>query len=69
MDPRGNYVNQVILMGVTAMAIAAVFDSAYAVLAGKAGALLSERRLVLVSRASGICLIGGGAWLALARSR
>jgi homoserine/homoserine lactone efflux protein len=49
--------------------IAAVFDSAYAVLAGKAGALLSQRRLVLVSRASGICLIGGGAWLALARSR
>jgi len=69
MDPRGDYVHQVILMGVTAMAIAAVFDSAYAVLAGKAGALLSERRLVLVSRASGICLIGGGAWLALARSR
>jgi len=59
MDPRGDYLHQVILMGVTAMAIAAVFDSAYAVLAGKAGALLSERRLVLVSRASGICLIGG----------
>jgi len=33
-------------MGVTAMAIAMVFDSAYAVLTGKAGALLSRRRLV-----------------------
>jgi homoserine/homoserine lactone efflux protein len=54
-------------MGVTAMAIAMVFDSAYAVLTGKAGALLSRRRLVPVSRASGLCLIGGGVWLALAR--
>jgi homoserine/homoserine lactone efflux protein len=52
-------------MGVTAMAIARVFDSAYAVLTGKAGALLSRRRLVPVSRASGLCLIGGGVWLAL----
>jgi hypothetical protein len=39
-------------MGVTAMAIAMVFDSAYAVLTGKAGALLSRRRLVPVSRVS-----------------
>jgi homoserine/homoserine lactone efflux protein len=52
-------------MGVTAMAIA---DSAYAVLTGKAGALLSRRRPVPVSRASGLCLIGGGVWLALARA-
>jgi hypothetical protein len=37
-------------------------------LAGKAGMLLSRRRLVLVSRASGVCLIGGGAWLALTRA-
>ena len=47
-------------MGVTAMAIAMVFDSAYAVLTGKAGALLSRRRPVPVSRAGGLCLIGGG---------
>jgi threonine/homoserine/homoserine lactone efflux protein len=68
IDPGGDYVRQVVLMGVTAMAIAMVFDSAYAVLTGKAGALLSRRRLVPVSRASGLCLIGGGVWLALARA-
>ena len=32
-------------------------------------ALLSQRRVLLVSRISGLCLIGGGAWLALARAR
>jgi homoserine/homoserine lactone efflux protein len=57
------------LLGLTAMVIALIFDSAYAVLTGRAGALLSQRRVRLLSRASGLCLISGGAWLALARSR
>ena len=69
IDPVGDYVAQVLLLGVTAMVIALVFDSAYAILTGRAGALLSQRRVRLLSRASGLCLIGGGAWLALARSR
>ena len=69
IDPRGNYVGQVLLLGVTAMAIAFVSDSAYALLAGRAAGLLSARRVRLISRASGLCLIGGGAWLALSRSR
>jgi hypothetical protein len=30
---------------------------------------LSRRRVLLVSRVGGVCLIGGGAWLALARVR
>jgi homoserine/homoserine lactone efflux protein len=69
IDPAGDYVAQVLLLGLTAMVIALVFDSAYAILTGTAGALLSQRRVRLLSRASGLCLIGGGAWLALARSR
>ncbi len=69
IDPSGNYVDQVLLMGITAMATALVFDSAYAILTGKASALLSQRRARLVSQASGLCLIGGGAWLAFTRSR
>jgi threonine/homoserine/homoserine lactone efflux protein len=69
MDPSREYVHQVVLMGLTAMATALLFDGSYAMLAGKAGMLLSRRRLVLVSRASGVCLIGGGAWLALTRAR
>jgi homoserine/homoserine lactone efflux protein len=69
IDPAGDYVAQVLLLGVTAMVIALIFDSAYAILTGRAGAFLSQRRVRLLSRASGLCLIGGGAWLALARSR
>ena len=69
VDPTGNYVWQVVLLGVTAMATAAITDGAYAVLAGGAGRLLSRQRVRLVSRISGLCLIGGGAWLALTRAR
>jgi threonine/homoserine/homoserine lactone efflux protein len=69
IDPNGNYIDQVLLLGITAMATALVFDSAYAILTGKAGALLSRRRVRLLARASGLCLIGGGAWLAFTRSR
>jgi threonine/homoserine/homoserine lactone efflux protein len=69
VDPNGNYVGQVVLLGLTAMAVAGISDGAYAVLAGRAGAMLSRRRALLVSRIGGLCLIGGGAWLALARAR
>jgi len=69
VDPKGDYVWQVVLLGVTAMATAALSDGAYAVLAGGAGRLLSRQRVRLVSRVSGLCLIGGGAWLALTRAR
>ena len=69
IDPSGNYVEQVLLMGVTAMVIALVLDSTYAILTGRAAALLSQRRVRLVSQASGLCLIGGGVWLAFTRSR
>ncbi|MBM3527298.1 MAG: LysE family translocator [Alphaproteobacteria bacterium] len=69
VDPAGNYVQQVILLGLTAMAAAAISDGAYAVLAGGAGRLMSNARVRLVSRIGGLCLIGGGVWLALARSR
>ena len=57
------------LLGVTAMVIALFSDGAYAVLTGRAGALLSKKRVRLVSRLSGVCLIGGGIWLALTRAR
>jgi len=69
IDPKGNYVAQIVLLGVTAMVIALFSDGAYAVLTGRAGALLSKKRVRLVSRLSGVCLIGGGIWLALTRTR
>lgn len=69
VDPKGDYVGQVILLGVTAMVTAAIFDSIYALLAGRARQALSQSRVRLVSRVSGMFLIGGGIWMALARSR
>lgn len=69
VDPKGDYVVQIALLGVTAMAVAAVTDGAYAVLTGRVGGLLSGKHIRLVSRASGAFLIGGGLWLALARAR
>ena len=67
VDPSGNYVGQIILLGLTAMAVALVSDGAYAVLTGRAGAFLSRKRIRIVSRVSGGFLIGGGIWLALTR--
>ena len=67
IDPTGHYVAQIALLGATAMAVALVSDGAYAVLVGRAGVLLSKKRVRLVSRLSGVCLIGGGVWLALTR--
>ena len=69
VDPKGNYVAQIIVLGVTAMVVALVSDGAYAVLTGRAGAFLSKKRIRLVSRLSGGFLIGGGIWLALTRAR
>jgi threonine/homoserine/homoserine lactone efflux protein len=67
VDPAGDYVAQIALLGLTAMAVAALTDGAYAVLAGRAGALASRARVRLISRVSGAFLIGGGIWLALSR--
>lgn len=69
IDPSGNYLEQVLLLGLTAMAIAAVFDSLYALSAGRAGRWLSQGRIRLLSKVSGGFLIGGGVWLALTRTR
>jgi homoserine/homoserine lactone efflux protein len=69
VDPKGDYVAQVILLGLTAMVVAALSDGAYAVVTGRASALLTRGRVRLVNRIGGLCLIGGGAWLALTRAR
>src|SRR5438477_4257932 len=65
IDPKGNYVAQILLLGVTAMAVAAVSDGAYAIVTGRAGRWLSRKRIRVVSRVSGVFLVGGGVWLAL----
>ncbi len=69
IDPDGSYATQIALLGTTAMAFAAIADGSYALLSGRAGALMTERRIRMVTRASGAMLIGGGVWLAVARSK
>jgi homoserine/homoserine lactone efflux protein len=69
IDPRVDATGQIVLLGATAMAIAAVSDAAYAMLTGRAGRLLARQRVKLLSRLSGLFLIGGGVWLAVTRSR
>ena len=67
IDREIDYSLQIAIMGVTAMIFAALSDSTYAVIAGKAGRILSVHRVRLLSRVSGCFLVGGGLWLALSR--
>jgi len=67
IDPSCDYVLQIAVMGVTAMTISAISDSLYALASGRAGRALSAKRVRLLSRLSGGCLIGGGVWLAVSR--
>lgn len=69
VDMKGDHFSQVVLLGATFMVIAGITDAVYALLAGRARAFLSERRALLLSRMSGMFMIGGGVWLALTRVR
>ncbi len=68
MEPGRDFTAQMLIMGVTAMAVAALSDSAYALLASRLGASLSRRRARLLRWTGGSALVGGGLWLALSRS-
>ncbi len=65
LSKDGNMMQQTLLLGFTFMAIAAVGDTLYALLAGKAGAWLSRSRIRAIEIISGICLTAGGVWMAL----
>jgi homoserine/homoserine lactone efflux protein len=69
IDPHGDYQHQALVLGATAMAMGAATDTLYAVLSGRVQNLLSGRRMRLINRAGGTCLIGGGIWLAFTRAR
>ncbi len=69
VDPKGHYVSQIVLLGLTAMAVAALTDGAYAVLTGRASSLITRKRAALLSRTGGALLVGGGLWLAFTRAR
>jgi homoserine/homoserine lactone efflux protein len=65
MTGGGEPMQQIMLLGLTFMAIAGVGDVAYALMAGKAGALLSRSRIRALEIVSGCFLMGGGIWMAL----
>ena len=56
---------QVMVLGLLFMLVAGTTDAIYALIAGRARGLLSAARVRIVSRASGLILMAGGAWLAL----
>lgn len=65
LDPAGDAFTQTLVYGVIFMIVATIFDSFYAIAAGRAGSLLTKARVRLVERLSGSLLIGGGIWMAL----
>lgn len=67
IDPAQPHGQQIVIMGLTAMLFAAISDSTYALASGRAGRMLSARRVRWMTRTSGGFLIGGGVWLALSR--
>lgn len=67
VDPAGNGLVQLVLLGGTFMVVASLLDACYAVGAGRAAGWLSRPRVKLVERISGVLLIGGGLWIALSR--
>lgn len=65
LSKDGNMMQQTLLLGFTFMVIAAVGDTLYALMAGKAGQWLSRSRIRAIEIVSGICLTAGGVWMAL----
>ena len=69
LDPAGNRFVQIAILGGTAMVLAALSDSAYALVSGRVAGRIDPKRVRAASRIGGACLIGGGVWLALSRSK
>jgi homoserine/homoserine lactone efflux protein len=69
LDPSGNQTLQIAILGVTAMVLAALSDSMYALISGRIAGRVDPKRVRAASRIGGMCLIGGGVWLALSRSK
>ena len=65
MSKTGNTTVETLLLGGSFVAIATLTDTAYAVLAGRAGEWLSHRRIRLIEVVSGTFLAAAGIWMAL----
>lgn len=65
IDPARPAFWQIMLLGLIVMAVATATDTLYALAAGRARHALTETRVRLLNRASGLVLMAGGVWLAL----
>ncbi len=65
IDPNGSATLQILIMGVTSMAVAAITDTIYVLLAARLATGLSSGRARVIRWGSGSLLVAGGLWLAL----
>jgi homoserine/homoserine lactone efflux protein len=68
ITPHGNAGLQTLILGLIFMVLATILDGAYAIAAGRLGALLTRRNVRAVEVAGGTMMIGGGLWLAMSRA-
>ena len=69
VDPAGNYVGQIVLLGATAMVNCGDHRRRLCGAGRAHGRVMSASRIKLASQLSGLFLIGGGVWLAFTRAR
>jgi threonine/homoserine/homoserine lactone efflux protein len=67
VDPAQNTAAQVFVLAGIFICVATVIDGSYALIAGRAGRLLTRGRVRLAEKISGTFLVCGGLWLALQR--
>ncbi|MEE9314075.1 MAG: LysE family translocator [Rhizobiaceae bacterium] len=68
IDPTANTALQTVWLGLVFMVVATIIDSGYAFAAGRAGSMLTKKRVRAVEVSSGSLMIGGGLWIALSRN-
>jgi homoserine/homoserine lactone efflux protein len=69
IDPAGNHLAQIAIMGGTALLFSIVSDGCYAVASGSVGQRLSAAAIRRIGRIGGGFLVSGGLWLAFSRAR
>lgn len=64
---EGNAFMQTVLLGATFMVVGTIGDGFYAVVAGRAGGLLTRSRVRAAEIVGGTALVGGGLWLGFSK--